>query len=75
MYGATGGSIGGAIQQCRRQHALFNPVVYLISGFRWRINGRADVAIEMSLAFVAGHFALCLAMVWWIFRTGYRLKA
>lgn len=55
--------------------ALFNPVVYLISGFRWSFNGRADVAIEISLAFIAGFFALCLGMVWWIFRTGYRLKA
>ncbi len=55
--------------------ALFNPVVYLISGFRWSFNGRADVAIEISLAFIAGFFALCLAMVWWIFRTGYRLKS
>ena len=55
--------------------ALFNPVVYLISGFRWSFNGRADVAIEMSLAFIAGFFVLCLVMVWWIFRTGYRLKA
>ena len=55
--------------------ALFNPVVYLISGFRWSFNGRADVSIEISLAFIAGFFALCLGMVWWIFRTGYRLKA
>ena len=55
--------------------ALFNPVVYLISGFRWSFSGRADVAIEMSLAFVAGFFVRCLVMVWWIFRTGYRLKA
>ena len=55
--------------------ALFNPVVYLISGFRWSFNGRADVAIEMSLVFIAGFFVLCLTMVWWIFRTGYRLKA
>lgn len=55
--------------------ALFNPVMYLISGFRWSFNGRADVAIEISLAFVAGFFALCLGLVWWIFRTGYRLKS
>ena len=55
--------------------ALFNPVVYLISGFRWSFNGRADVAVEISLAFIAGFFALCLSLVWWIFRTGYRLKA
>ena len=55
--------------------ALFNPVVYLISGFRWSFNGRADVAIEISLAFIAGFFLLCLLMVWWIFRSGYRLKA
>jgi ABC-2 type transport system permease protein len=53
---------------------LFNPVVYLISGFRWSFSGVADVSIGLSLAAIAGFLALCLATVWWIFKTGYRLK-
>jgi ABC-2 type transport system permease protein len=53
---------------------LFNPVVYLISGFRWSFYGVADVSIGLSLAAIAGFLALCLATVWWIFKTGYRLK-
>lgn len=54
--------------------ALFNPVVYLISGFRWSFFGVADVALGLSLAAIALFFALCLGAVWWIFRTGYRIK-
>jgi len=54
---------------------LFNPVVYLVSGFRWSFYGLADVSVVVSLAMVAGFLALCLTAVWWIFRTGYRLKA
>lgn len=54
--------------------ALFNPVVYLISGFRWSFFGVADVALGLSLVAVALFFALCLGAVWWIFRTGYRIK-
>ncbi len=57
-----------------RTVTLFNPVVYLISGFRWSFYGTADVAIEYSLAATAGFFLLCLAIVAWIFKTGYRLK-
>jgi ABC-2 type transport system permease protein len=53
---------------------LFNPVVYLISGFRWSFYGIEDVAIGVSLLAIAGFLALCLAIVWWIFKTGYRLK-
>jgi ABC-2 type transport system permease protein len=53
---------------------LFNPVVYLISGFRWSFFEIADVSVGMSLAMTALFLALCLAVVWWIFRTGYRLK-
>jgi len=53
---------------------LFNPVVYLISGFRWSFFGTADVAVTISLAAVGGFMLLCLAVIWWIFRTGYRLK-
>ena len=57
-----------------RTFSLFNPVVYLISGFRWSFYGTADVGVGVSLAATLGIFALCLALVWWIFRTGYRLK-
>jgi ABC-2 type transport system permease protein len=54
--------------------ALFNPVVYLISGFRWSFFETADVSIEMSVAMTLLFLALCLVTVWWIFKTGYRLK-
>ena len=54
---------------------LFNPVVYLISGFRWSFYGLADVSVGISLAATLGFLATCLAVVWWIFRTGWRLKA
>jgi ABC-2 type transport system permease protein len=54
--------------------SLFNPVVYLVSGFRWSFYGVGDVSIAASLGFTAGFMALCLALLWWIFRTGYRLK-
>jgi ABC-2 type transport system permease protein len=57
-----------------RTFSLFNPVVYLISGFRWSFYGKSDVSVEMSLAMTLGFFALCLATVAWIFKTGYRLK-
>jgi ABC-2 type transport system permease protein len=53
---------------------LFNPLVYLISGFRWSFYGVADVAVGLSLAATIGFLAACLATVWWIFRTGYRLR-
>jgi ABC-2 type transport system permease protein len=53
---------------------LFNPVVYLISGFRWSFYGIADVAVEVSVAMTALFLLLCLAVIWWIFKTGYRLK-
>lgn len=55
--------------------ALFNPVVYLISGFRWSFFGQADVEVGISLGATLGFLALCLAVVWWIFRTGYKLKS
>ncbi|MEL6277782.1 MAG: ABC transporter permease [Pseudomonadota bacterium] len=54
---------------------LFNPVLYLISGFRWSFFGQADVSIGLSLAMIALFLAVCLAVIWWIFRTGYRLKS
>jgi ABC-2 type transport system permease protein len=54
--------------------SLFNPVVYLVSGFRWSFYGQSDVAIGWSLAAIAGFLAVCLAVISWIFKTGYRLK-
>lgn len=53
---------------------LFNPVVYLISGFRWAFFGMADVPIGLSLLAIAGFTVLCLAVIWWIFRTGWRIR-
>ncbi len=55
--------------------SLANPVVYLVSGFRWAFYGTADVALGVSLGMTLGFLALCLGLVWWIFRTGYRLKS
>jgi len=55
--------------------SLFNPVVYLVSGFRWSFYGIADVDVGVSLAMTGVFLALCLAVVAWIFKTGYRLKA
>ena len=54
---------------------LFNPVVYLVSGFRWSFYEIADVDVGVSLAMTALFLALCLGAVWWIFKTGYRLKS
>ncbi len=53
---------------------LFNPVVYLISGFRWSFYGVSDVSIGISLGMTLGFMFLCLGLIWWIFKTGYRLK-
>lgn len=55
--------------------ALFNPVVYLISGFRWSFYGIADVNVVVSASAILGFLGLCLIAVYWIFRTGWRLKA
>ena len=54
--------------------ALFNPVVYLVSGFRWSFYGTADVGVGLSLAMTFAFLLASLAVVAWIFRTGYRLK-
>lgn len=54
---------------------LFNPVVYLISGFRWAFFDMADVAVGASLAAIGGFTALCIAVIWWIFRTGWRIRS
>ena len=54
--------------------SLFNPVVYLVSGFRWSFYESGDVSLAMSLGMTLLFMAVCLAIVYWIFRTGYRLK-
>lgn len=53
---------------------LFNPVLYLISGFRWSFFEVADINVGISLATICGFLLLCLWLVWWMFKTGYRLK-
>jgi len=58
-----------------RTVTLFNPVVYLIDGFRWAFYGTSDVGVGVSVAAMLVFFFLCLAVVGWIFKTGYRLKA
>ena len=58
-----------------RTVTLFNPVVYLISGFRWSFYGTSDVGVAVSLVATLGFFFLCLGAVAWIFKTGYRLKS
>ncbi len=58
-----------------RTVTLFNPVLYLVSGFRWSFFGQADVDVGISLAMTLAFLAVCLAVVTWMFRTGYRLKA
>jgi ABC-2 type transport system permease protein len=55
--------------------SLLNPVVYLVSGFRWSFYGSSDVGVELSLAMIALFLAICLGVVWWVFKTGYRLKS
>jgi len=57
-----------------RTVTLFNPVVYLISGFRWTFFDKGDVAIEISLAATGGFLVACLVVIGWMFKTGYRLK-
>ncbi|KJC41582.1 ABC transporter permease [Bradyrhizobium sp. LTSP857] len=57
-----------------RTVTLFNPVVYLISGFRWSFYEIADVSIFVSFGMTVAFLAICLSAIWWIFRTGYRLK-
>ena len=54
---------------------LFNPVVYLVSGFRWSFFGVADVPVGLSLLAILGFTAICMGVVWWIFKTGYRIKS
>jgi len=54
---------------------LLNPVVYLVSGFRWSFYDLADVGVDASLAAIAGFLVACLVAIGWIFRTGYKLKS
>ncbi|MGO1000513.1 ABC transporter permease [Lysobacter sp. CA196] len=58
-----------------RSVSLFNPVVYLVNGFRWSFYGKSDVDIVLSVGMTTGFMLLCLVAVWWIFRTGYKLKS
>ncbi len=58
-----------------RTATLFNPVVYLVSGFRWSFFGTADVNLGLSIAAILGFTAACLVAVWWIFRTGYKIRS
>jgi len=55
--------------------SLFNPIVYLISGFRWSFHANADVSVGVSVAIVLLFLAACFGVVWWIFRTGYKLRS
>ena len=57
-----------------RTVALFNPVVYLISGFRWSFYELADVSVAVSIGMTTAFLIICMMTVWWIFKTGYRLK-
>jgi ABC-2 type transport system permease protein len=53
---------------------LFNPVVYLVSAFRWSFYENADVSVGLSVTMTAGFLVACLIAIWWIFKTGYRLR-
>jgi ABC-2 type transport system permease protein len=54
---------------------LFNPIVYLVSGFRWSFYGLSDVGVGISLGITLLFMFVCCAIIWWIFKTGYRLRA
>jgi ABC-2 type transport system permease protein len=72
--------LGGAFYSIRmlpetfQAISLFNPIVYVISGFRWTFYGTGDVAIGVSLAVLATFLVASFTWVWWVFRSGYRLK-
>ena len=57
-----------------RTFSLFNPIVYLISGFRWSFYGTADVSVGLSMSMTVGCLVVCLSVVAWVFKTGFRLK-
>jgi ABC-2 type transport system permease protein len=65
----------GMLPQSWQTVALFNPVVYLISGFRWSFYEIADVSLSVSMGMTISFLVICMSVVWWIFRTGYRLKS
>jgi ABC-2 type transport system permease protein len=67
-------SLFGFILGVWAEVALFNPVVYLVSGFRWSFYGVSDVGVGLSLGMTLAFMLICLAVIWWIFRTGWRLK-
>ena len=73
--GGPPGRVVVGLESEARRIALFNPVVYLVSGFRWSFFGVADVGVGWSLGITLGFLLLCLGVVAWIFKTGYRLKA
>ena len=54
--------------------SLFNPIVYLISGFRWSFYEVSDVSVTVSVVMIAVFLAICLGIVWWFFHTGYKIK-
>ncbi len=54
--------------------SLVNPIVYLISGFRWSFYEVSDVSVTVSLIMIAVFLAICLGIVWWFFKTGYKIK-
>jgi ABC-2 type transport system permease protein len=72
--------LGGAFYSLHQLPALwqkvtlFNPVIYLMSGFRWTFFGKADVSVGISVAITAAIFVVCLSVIVWVFKTGYRLK-
>src|SRR5690606_19863830 len=53
---------------------LFNPVLYLVSGFRWSFFGQSDVSVHVSLIMIGVFLLACMAIVWWMFKTGYKLR-
>ena len=66
----------GTVRQARRSRTRRpNPAVYLVSGFRWSFYENADVAVGVSLSITAAFLLACLVAVWWIFRSGYRLRS
>jgi ABC-2 type transport system permease protein len=73
FLGGTFYSIG-VLPPVWQKIALFNPIVYLVSGFRWSFFETADVGVGVSLAVTLAFLGVCLATIWWIFKTGYRLK-
>ncbi|WP_435139406.1 ABC transporter permease [Pseudopelagicola sp. nBUS_19] len=63
------------LPQIWQKITLFNPVVYLISGFRWSFFGVSDLPVVLSLLSIVGFTGLCLGVIWWIFKTGWRMRS